>query len=160
MIHNKYTFFVKKSTLLALLGAAVMTAAACQPVNPAGAVPTTAPAATAEVTSDAIEEATAEATAEATSEATPEATAAAPEEATAEATAAAAADAAAAGGTVQVNVGAGGIDMPPEIPSGIVTFTYQMADDAPGMRASMTWGPAATMRGPRNGDVPTSVPSM
>ena len=104
-MHTKYTFLVKKSTLLALLGAAVMTAAACQPVSPTAAAPTTAPAATAEATTAATEEATAEATT----------------------------DAAAAGGTVQVSVSAGGIDIPAEIPSGIVTFVYQMADDAPGM---------------------------
>ena len=43
------------------------------------------------------------------------------------------ATAAATAGTVQVNVSAAGIDMPAEVPSGIVTFTYQMAEDAPGM---------------------------
>ena len=55
--------------------------------------------------------------------------AAATTEATAEAVNAAAAD----GATVTVNISAAGIDMPAEIPSGIVTFAYELAADAPGL---------------------------
>lgn len=99
-MHSKYTFYVGKSTLAVLLGAAVMMIAACQPVSPTGAVPTTVPAAAAEMTSEAID---------------------------------AGASASAADGTVQVNVSAAGIDMPAAVPSGIVTFVYQAAEDAPGM---------------------------
>jgi hypothetical protein len=36
------------------------------------------------------------------------------------------------GSTVTVNVSAAGIDMPAEIPSGIVTFVTEMGEDAPG----------------------------
>jgi hypothetical protein len=56
-------------------------------------------------------------------------------EATSEATSAAtsAAGGAASAATVAVNVTAAGIDVPSEIPSGIVTFVYNLAEDAPGM---------------------------
>lgn len=37
------------------------------------------------------------------------------------------------GATVPVNISAAGIDMPAAIPSGIVTFAYQLAEDAPGL---------------------------
>ncbi len=65
-MHSKYTLLVKKSTLAAALGAAVIALAACQPVSPTGAMPTTVPAATTAATSEATAEATAEVTAEAT----------------------------------------------------------------------------------------------
>lgn len=51
---------------------------------------------------------------------------------TAEATAEATSEAADTS-IVTVNLSAAGIDMPAEIPSGIVTFAYQMAEDAPGL---------------------------
>lgn len=42
-------------------------------------------------------------------------------------------EAAADGAVVTVNISADGIEMPAEIPSGIVTFAYQLAEDAPGL---------------------------
>ncbi len=102
-----YTFLLKKSGLAAALGAAVMTLVVCQPVSPSGAAPTRVPAAQA-----ATEPATA-----------------APKPATEPA--AETGDAAA--GVVPVKVAAAGIEIPATIPSGIVTFAYQMAADAPGM---------------------------
>ena len=95
----------KKFALSAVFGLTVLSLAACQPVQ-SGAVPTSVPAA-----------ATAEATAQATAEATAEATT----------------EAAANGATVPVSGSAAGIDMPAEIPSGVVTFAYQLAEDAPGL---------------------------
>ena len=65
-MHSKYTLLVKKSTLAAALGAAVIALAACQPVSPTGASPTTVPAATTPATAATTAEATVEATAEAT----------------------------------------------------------------------------------------------
>ncbi|MFN8466130.1 MAG: hypothetical protein U0X20_11285 [Caldilineaceae bacterium] len=118
-MHSKYTLLVRKSTLAAALGAAVIALAACQPVSPSGAMPTAA--ATAQATPEATPETTAEATAHATATA----------DASSDPNADASADASA--GTVQVNVTADGIDMPAEVPSGIVTFAYQMGEDAPGM---------------------------
>jgi hypothetical protein len=100
-MRSKYTLLVKKSTLAAALGAAVIALAACQPVSPTGSMPTTPPAATTE--------------------------------ATAAATATADTSAVSNAGAVQVNVAAAGIDMPAEVPSGIVTFAYQMDEGAPGI---------------------------
>jgi hypothetical protein len=88
----------------AVLGLSVLSLVACQPVQTA-----TPAAATSEATAEVTAEATAEVTAEVTTEA-----------ATDEA-------------TVTVNLSAAGIDMPAEIPSGIVTFVYELAADAPGL---------------------------
>lgn len=60
-------------------------------------------------------------------------TGAAPTTVPAEAITEAGADAPADGAAVTVSISAAGIDMPAEVPSGIVTFVYQLAEDAPGL---------------------------
>lgn len=113
-MNPKYTFLIKKSSLAAALGVAVMALVACQPVSPTGAAPTSVPAATSAATTEGTSEAPTEAATDAASAATGDAVNA-------------------AGAVVQVNVAATGIEIPSTIPSGIVTFAYQTADDAPGM---------------------------
>jgi hypothetical protein len=110
-MNSKHTFHIKQFALTAALSMAVLALSACQPLSNTGAGADSAPAAAAEQAGQATEQATDEATEEATGQAS------------------AAADSA----TVQVNVTAGGIEMPSEIPSGIVTFVYQLAEDAPGL---------------------------
>jgi hypothetical protein len=136
-MNPKYTFEIKKLALSALLGAGLLALAACQPVNPAAETPATAtpvPAAgSAEATAEATTEATAEATAEAGADTSSNAAGDAAGDASSDAAGHMASDAASEAGVVTVNVSAAGIDMPAEVPSGIVTFAYEMGDDAPGM---------------------------
>ncbi len=122
-MNPNHMFTVKQLALSSALGLAVLALSACQPVGNSGAAVGSTPAAEAAATSEATGEATGEAAGEAAGDPTGQAS----EESTE------GAQAASDSATVQVNVTAGGIEMPSEIPSGIVTFVYQLAEDAPGM---------------------------
>ena len=107
-------FVVRKFAVSAALGVSVLALVACQPVQNTGGAPTAVPVAgSADAAGGAATQVAAEAPTEVPSEA--------------------ATGGAVEASTVTVNISAEGIDMPAEIPSGIVTFAYQLAEDAPGL---------------------------